>query len=178
MNMAHVTTSMLRRKNQSIAQLQSKDAAFKSILYLQRHPLVPKTGFRLPKLTRHHFLKLSAAITEHCASPTAEYWLHVIRCGNHQGRQPPSGRWLETSFEAVHVHFKDRSRRLTVFDCLQLYLGDHRGRKCGAENATVERFSDKFHHLDIAKYVIEIATSLHGGFITSSLWNLSYQLLL
>ena len=104
-HMAHVTTSMLRRKNQSSAQLQSKDAAFKSILYLQRQQFMPKTGLRLPELTRHHFLRLSAAITEHCASPTAEYWLHVIRFGNHQGRQPPSGRWPETSFEAVHVHF-------------------------------------------------------------------------
>ena len=120
MHMAHVTISILRRKNQSSAQPHSKDAAFKPILHIQRQSLIPKTDLRLPESTRHHFLRLSAAITEYCASPTAEYRLHAIRCGD---RQPPSGRWLETSFEAVHMHFKSKSRRLIVLDCLQSFLG-------------------------------------------------------
>ena len=47
------------------------------------------------------------------------------------------------------------------------------------KSQAVERFSDKaFHHLDIGKDLIGIATSLLGGFFTSSLLDLSYQLLL
>lgn len=185
-HMVHVISSIIIiRKNHGSAQLQSKDAAFKPILYLQPQPFMPETDLRLPGSTRHCFFKLSAAITEHCASPTAEYRSRVVQCRNHQGKQPPSARWLETSFKTIHVHFQGKSRWLIVFDCLQLFPEDDRGstrylRKCnnrsrnvGAENATVKHFSDRaYHHLDIGKDVIEIATSLHEGFVTSSLLDL------
>ena len=128
-HMTHVTTSMLRGTNQSRARLWNKDSAFKPILYLQRQPLMPETVLRLPRSARYHFLRLSGAITEHYASPTKEYPFHMIRFGNHQGRQRPSRRWLEPSLKAFHVLFKGKSRRLVVFDCLHSFLGDHRGGK-------------------------------------------------
>ena len=108
----------------------------------------------------------------------------MVQCRNYQSKQPPVARWLETSLRPVHIHSKGRLRRLIVFDCLQLFLEVHRGtvrskrcsnrlRNVGAENATVKRFSDTaFHHFNIGKDVIVIATSLHGGFVTSSLLDL------